>query len=450
MTDPFIKANPGDPILSEHWNTLQVRLIEAIRTHTHLGGTDGTKLKGGGLDPETTLTVKELAASSSVTAKQVDVSGMLTVKGINVADRITGLDNEKFPVTGGRLSGPITVAGHIGIGTTDPQTTLHVVSPSNIVARIEAGGTGSWAELDLYSTFNAANQRRWNLAACGHGGFLIRLLSDVRGEQSIPLSISPTGGTVTLKNLAVQGNIIPSVGNSMSSGIQFPTDPGGGSGDQAFIRYFVTGGETTKLRIGIDNDVDDTLGLWQMGSERLTVYNGNVGIGTEVPQTALHIKQRVPGLGIRLEDIQAHRCFQIHYENNNATVVFYHENGLGHFMRNDGSWNRNSDASLKENVAELEGTLDKILQLKPSSFDWKGTGTRDIGLVAQDVEKLFPELVGTVQLDQAPEPKTIKGIDYSNLGVLAIAAIQELKARYDATLKELEARIQTLSKASHP
>ena len=451
MTDPFIKANPGDPILSEHWNTLQVRLIEAIRTHTHLGGTDGTKLKGGGIDAETTLTVKELAASSGITAKQVDVSGMLTVKGINVADRITSLGNEKFPTAGGTLSGSLFVTGNVGIGTPAPQTPLHVVSAGNVVARIDAGGTGAWAEIDLNSTFNTANQRRWNLAARGDGGFAFRLLTDTRGgEVSIPLSISPNGTMVTLRNLLVQGNIIPSVGNSSGSGIQFPTDPGGGGGDQAFIRYFVTGGETTKLRIGVDNDPDDTLGLWQMGEERLTIYNGNVGIGTPLPQTPLHIKQRAPNTGIRLEDVQPHRCFQIFYENNNATVVFYHENGLGHFMRNDGSWNRNSDASLKENVAELEGTLDKVLQLKPSSFDWKGTGTRDIGLVAQDVEKLFPELVGTVQLDQAPEPKTIKGIDYSNLGVLAIAAIQELKARYDETLKELEARIQTLSKASHP
>ncbi len=449
MTDPYFKANPGDPILSQHWNDLQVRLIEAIRTHTHEGGTDGMKLGGSGLSSETTLKVMNVEASSDITAKQVKVSGALTVQGINVADRITGLGNEKFPVTGGTLSGGLSVTGALGIGTTTPQTALHVVSAANAVARIEAGGTGRWAELDLYSTFNVANQRRWNLAAAGSGVFAIRQLTDSREELSVPLLIN-TSGTVNIRNLAVQGNIMPSVGNSAGSGIQFPSDPGGGGGDQAYIRYFVTGGETTKLRIGIDNDPDDTLGLWQMGDERLTIYNGNVGIGTQLPQTALHIKQRAPGYGIRLEDIPSHRFFQIHYENNNATVVFYHENGLGHFMRSDGSWNRNSDASLKENVVGLEGILDKVLQLKPSTFDWKGTGTRNIGLVAQDVEKLFPELVGAVQLDSAPEPRTIKGIDYANVGVLAVAAIQELKARYDETLKELEARIQTLSKANHP
>ncbi|NOK17267.1 tail fiber domain-containing protein [Corallococcus carmarthensis] len=551
MTDPYIKANPGDPILSEHWNTLQVRLIEEIRTHTHLGGTDGKRLGGNGIDPETTLTVKQVAVSAGLTAKQVDVSTVLTVKGLNVADRLTGLVSEKFPVTGGTLSGPLSVTGDVGFGTTTPnkqftlnatrgdehapmevratgntawgiglvvrntggthgssillrsrekswqvrgetgasatgfqitedggdaeygkgwgtarlhisaggnvglgtaapQCSLHVASAGNALARIEAGGSGGWAEIDLYGTFPTVNLRRWNLAVRGGDGcFAIRQLSDARGELSSPLVINQAG-VVTLKSLTVQGNIVPSAGNSAGSGIQFPSDPGGGSGDQAFIRYFVTGGETTKLRIGIDNDADDSLGLWQMGDERLTVYNGNVGIGTPTPQTALNIRQRYPGYGIRLEDGTTGRFFQIHYENNNGVVVFYHQNGSGHYMTSDGAWNRNSDAALKENLAGLEGTLDKVLQLKPLSFDWKNTGTRDIGFVAQDMEKLFPELVGTVHLAQAPEPRTLKGITYSSLGVLAIAAIQELKARYDETLKDLEARIQALSTRGAP
>jgi hypothetical protein len=548
MTDPYFKANPGDPILSEHWNNLQVRLIDEIRTHTHQGGTDGKKLGGSGLDPDTTLSVKQVSLSAGLTARQVDVSTLLTVQGINVAERLTALGKDKLNVTGGTLNGPLSVTGDVGLGTTAPnkqftlnatktddhapmevrasgntawgiglvvrntggvhgssillrsrekswqvrgepgasatgfqvtedggdaeygkgagtprlhissggsvglgtaapQASLHVVSPANAVARIQAGGVGAWAELDLYSTYGVANQRNWNLAAAGGGSFAIRLLSDTRGEVFAPLIINPSSGMVNLRSLSVQGSITPSVGNSPGAGIQFPSDPGGGGGDQAFIRYFVLSGETTKLRIGIDNDWDDTLGLWQMGDERLTISNGYVGLWNASPQTALHIRQREPGRGIRIDDGGSGRFFQLHYENNNGVFVFYHQNGLGHYMTGDGAWNRNSDISLKENLAGLEGALDKVLQLKPLSFDWKGTGTRDIGFVAQDMEQVFPELVGTVQLDQAAEPRTIKGIAYSTLGVLAIAALQELKARYDESLKQLEARIQAL--ASH-
>lgn len=92
-------------------------------------------------------------------------------------------------------------------------------------------------------------------------------------------------GTVTFS-----GAITPKVGNDASSGIYFPTNPGGGGGDEAFLRYYATTGETTKLMLGINNDPDDTLGLWQAGAERLTVSNGNVGIGTQTPNDILHVR----------------------------------------------------------------------------------------------------------------------------------------------------------------
>ncbi len=85
----------------------------------------------------------------------------------------------------------------------------------------------------------------------------------------------------------VDGAIMPSVGNSPQAGIQFPSNPGGGTGDEAFIRYFVTAGETTKLQIGVGGfDADDSIGLVQAGAERLTVVNGNVGIGSTNPENS--------------------------------------------------------------------------------------------------------------------------------------------------------------------
>jgi hypothetical protein len=100
----------------------------------------------------------------------------------------------------------ISAGGAVGIGTTLPQGQLHVGSAGNVLTRIEAGGTGGWAELDLYSTYNVANLRKWNLAAKGDGGFAIRQLTDARGLQGTPLSID-TAGTVSVQSLRVQGDL---------------------------------------------------------------------------------------------------------------------------------------------------------------------------------------------------------------------------------------------------
>jgi len=76
---------------------------------------------------------------------------------------------------------------------------------------------------------------------------------------------------------------------SVDAGIYFPENPGGGGGDEAYIRYFAESGENTKLQIGNDNDADDDISFYQLGAERLTIYNGNVGIGTTAPDGKLEI-----------------------------------------------------------------------------------------------------------------------------------------------------------------
>lgn len=97
---------------------------------------------------------------------------------------------------------------------------------------------------------------------------------------------------------------------SSSAGIQFPCNPGGGSGDQAYIRYYAEKGETTKLLIGCENDADDRIGFWQFGAERITLYNGNVGVGAIPPSEKLKVNGNVKaaafiGDGSQLTGIKA-------------------------------------------------------------------------------------------------------------------------------------------------
>jgi len=87
------------------------------------------------------------------------------------------------------------------------------------------------------------------------------------------------------------------------------------------------------------------------------------------------------------------------------------------------SFNTTSDARLKENIQPLENALESIMRLSGKSYDWKGgDGVADIGLIAQDVESVFPELVIT-------NDDGFKAIAYSRLTAVLVEAIKQQQAQ---------------------
>jgi uncharacterized protein involved in tolerance to divalent cations len=89
-----------------------------------------------------------------------------------------------------------------------------------------------------------------------------------------------------------------------------------------------------------------------------------------------------------------------------------------------------SDARLKENVQRLSGEeiLAKVLQILPSTYEWTeevGREGREYGVIAQEIEKLFPEIVYTKE-EMLGISGPVKVVDYTRLAIFAISAIQEL------------------------
>ena len=84
-----------------------------------------------------------------------------------------------------------------------------------------------------------------------------------------------------------------------------------------------------------------------------------------------------------------------------------------------------SDRTLKtqEQLLDTANTLEKILALQPKSFVWKETNAEDVGLIAQEVAEVFPEIVFTNPVDG------YMGINYSRLPALLIAGVEELAAK---------------------
>lgn len=88
------------------------------------------------------------------------------------------------------------------------------------------------------------------------------------------------------------------------------------------------------------------------------------------------------------------------------------------------NFNSTSDARLKININPIDNALSKVLQLAGVEFDWKDNNQRSIGVIAQQVEQVLPELVET-------SSNGYKSVSYGNLAALLIEAIKELKTIVD-------------------
>jgi hypothetical protein len=91
-----------------------------------------------------------------------------------------------------------------------------------------------------------------------------------------------------------------------------------------------------------------------------------------------------------------------------------------------------SDARLKENISPLFSSLEKVMKLEGVSFNWKSDGSPDIGFVAQDVQKVIPELVITDSNDGTLSVK------YLNMIALLTEAIKEQQSRIEEQQKEID------------
>ena len=86
-----------------------------------------------------------------------------------------------------------------------------------------------------------------------------------------------------------------------------------------------------------------------------------------------------------------------------------------------------SDLRLKKNIKNLDGSLEKVLKLRGVSYDWKKDSAEagpQIGLIAQEVEPLFPEVVSS-----KGNGKALKAVNYSALIAPIIESIKTLYAK---------------------
>ena len=153
---------------------------------------------------------------------------------------------------------------------------------------------------------------------------------------------------------------------------------------------------------------------------------GNLGIGIQTPLHTLHIDgdQRIHNgsLGIDVTPSTTDGVLRA----GNDVVAFY-----------------SSDERLKENVKQIENPLEKVKQLRGVEFDWivdekiHPNEGHDIGVIAQDVEKVLPEIVET-------RKSGYKAVKYEKMVSLLIESVKEQQKQ----IEELKSEIQELKDGS--
>ncbi len=286
----------------------------------------------------------------------------------------------------------MTTDGDVGIGTTTPQYKLDVNGYIYTSDHVGVGGN----IIELNPGFVAGNLRYQSNKLSLYGG--MNGIS-LHGADTNPKVTMTTDGDVGIGTttpqykLDVNGYIYTSDHVGVGGNI-IELNPGFVAGN---LRY-----QSNKLSLyggmsGISFHGADT-------NPKVTMTtDGDVGIGTTTPSYKLDVEG----------DIE---CTALH---------------------------ETSDDRLKTNISTLSNALNKVDQLRGVSFEWNeeaeaigaSTGKKQIGVLASEVEQVFPELVST------PE-NGYKSVDYTKLTAVLIEAVKELKAHNDKlraennTLKE--------------
>ena len=81
-----------------------------------------------------------------------------------------------------------------------------------------------------------------------------------------------------------------------------------------------------------------------------------------------------------------------------------------------------SSIMYKENVKQIESPLEKITKLRGVEFDYKKTNEHSIGMIAEEVNEIFPELVAK------NEDGDVTAMSYTRMTAVLLEAVKELSA----------------------
>ena len=275
-------------------------------------------------------------------------------------------------------------------------------------------------------------------------------LFTVQGTSGYQASIQHDASTRLRISVESSGRSRFYTDNSANVGIE-----SGGLYVQPTKKFFLDGGLDTWL----NEPTGNTIGFGAGGAERMRMTTTGLGIGEASPSTYLHFGAAPDARVITFDQSGRYSGIGTYFAANatDSRIDFFLSDGgtnndtnqefamyaSGNFHADADviaySSSVGSDIKLKKNVEDISYGLDDVLKMRAVEFDWKEKrqGKHDIGVIAQELEKIIPEVVQEVDTLKT-DGETHKVVDYAKLTSVLIKAIQQqqeeielLKANYD-------------------
>lgn len=286
------------------------------------------------------------------------------------------------------LAGKSAPNGNI-VGTTDTQTLTNksLTSPSLTTPSVSSGGI----------TFSGSTS----------GTTILRASAAASGTLTLPATTDTlvarnTSDTLTNKTIAAGSNTITGLTNANLSGSAGITNTNLAN---STISGVSLGGNLYNLTAG--SFISYNSGTTYNGSTALTIGVSNVTTSNANPASTI-VARDING------DFTAGKI-NVSYLTASQTVEAK-------------DFNSTSDQNLKENIRTFNGGLSAINSLRGVNFDWKDTSKPSIGVIAQELEQILPELVTNGD---------VKTVNYNGLIGVLIEAVKELSAEVEELKTQL-------------
>lgn len=387
----------------------------------------------------------------------LSISGAnLSISGGNTVN-ISSVFSDDWTQSGSNLY-PNSSSWNVGIGTTSPGSKLEVRGPgssSDYPTTTSRGQTELWLTRNNqgieFGTDGASNARRsWILArhsstSYGQYNSTLHIQPYVTGQSTgtykgVSIGYNPSSNMSANVFLQVAGETYLATGQgSVGIGNTSPASKlhvGAGNGDGIMIGNYndklgwdgTGSGPETSIRFAGYRDVVGNFSAAKISAERTNLCCSGLSQAAELVFYVQNGTATTSGDGNLVERMRL---------TNGVLKV----NGK---VQSNGI-NETSDYRFKKDIQTLDNSLNKVKQLRGVSYYWRQdefpekqfTDGQDLGLIAQEVEQIFPELVDT-------DANGYKSVQYSHLVPVLVEAVKELSTQLEQSEKTHVSEIESL------